>query len=636
MGIRYAVLALLLVCLPRGGVLAQGDVRGSVSTDVRAAVRSGQGARVVVALEEPAVLKSGEEVDPDAMRRAVGRVQSDVLSAVSGGGFETTLRYEAVPALVGRVTSTAALEQLAGHPRVRRIDRDAGAGGAGASVEIVRADEWHGDGVTGEGVRVAVLDSGIDTDHDDLSGDLVHEACFLNIDGRGQCPNGSDRQTGPGAAEDDNGHGTSVSGIITSDAAGPRRGVAPAAEIVAVKVLNANARYSFYSELVAALDYLINRPELGVQAVNMSLGTDAQFGQECDETTSWNMSGASAVEALRSQGVLVVASSMNTGSPSLMASPACLRQVVSVGATDAEDRVTDFTNSNRFLDVVAPGVRVQTTGLSNSSTTFSGTSAAAPHVTGCAALLADAGTDTTPDEVEESLKTSPTQAGDPKNGLTFPRLDCYSAKQLLSLEGPAISVSSGHSPEDPTIPFALEWQTTLERTSLGFVVERRVGTGSGDREGARWRRVGFVDTKAAAGVSTDTLSYRYEGMLPTAGQYTFRLRHATTARPEGGRSAGTTASVDVPLGGAFSLGGPQPNPSRGAAAIELVVEETQEVRLAIYDVLGRPVRVLYDNHLSARTPLLLRTSERGLAAGTYFVRATGRTFAETRKMVVVR
>jgi hypothetical protein len=619
-------------------VFAQEEAR-SVGFEVQQTLAQQGDVRVVVALDQPSALRSKRRVDLQVLNQQVQRAQAQVLSTVSEAGIRVLRRFESVPAFVGRVRSRATLRQLAQHPAVRRIDRDAGGGGGlDTSVEIVGADRWQEDGVTGEGVRVAVLDSGLDTDHVDLGDDLVHEACFLNVDGQGQCPDGTDRQTGAGAAADDHGHGTSVSGIVTSAGTRAPRGVAPDAEIVAVKVLNSSNRFSSFSEIVEALDYLVNNPDLGVTVVNMSLGTDAQFAGGCDNTTAWNMSGASAVRALRSQGILTVASSMNQGSGTTMGSPACLSNVVSVGATDGGASVTDFSNSNGALDLVAPGVNIRTTGRGDGTASFGGTSAAAPHAAGCAALLRAADTDTSPDEIEASLKTSPVQARDDKNGLEFPRLACYTARQLVALQNIRATTSADGSPNAGRIPFSLRWRTVRERDSEGFIVQRRLG-GEPD-EGVEpieeWTRIGFVETKAPEGQSSDTLQYRFEGTLPAPGRYSFRLRHATEQQSEEGRTLPTREVLEAPIpGGTVAVEGPYPNPSRGEARLEVVVEETQNVRIALYDAMGRRVQVLYDGRLAAKRPLLLDT-EQQLASGTYVLRTRGDAFTDTRMMTVVR
>jgi hypothetical protein len=138
------------------------------------------------------------------------------------------------------------LEQANGRSDVRRVDLDVGGSGHLAqSVPLIQADKVHALGFTGRGVTVAVLDSGLATTHPDLSDALLSEQCFCtNADGTGCCPDGSTQQSGPGSAEDDQGHGTNVTGIITSAGRIAPVGVAPDAGIVAVKVIDSQGRFA--------------------------------------------------------------------------------------------------------------------------------------------------------------------------------------------------------------------------------------------------------------------------------------------------------------------------------------------------------------------------------------------------------
>lgn len=403
-----------------------------VSTAVSEAVQAGGKTAVVIALVDPLSAQQLAVSNLSTVRAEIAQAQARVLAAVTSADFETKYVYEAVPALAGNILTQAGLNQLAAHPDVRRIDLDVGGQGSlDVSVPLIGADDQHEAGITGAGVTVAVLDSGLDTDHTDLSGDLLSQRCFLDndglINGVGLCPNGSDRQAGNGAAEDGAGHGTHISGIITSDGLVSPIGVAPDAQIMAIKVLD-NSSFSgtfyFFSEIVAALDYLINNQPT-VQVINMSLGTADTFTGNCDNSTAYNMAGAAAINTLRANGVIAFASSGNNSSGSRMTSPACLSNVVSVGATTDNDVVASFTNSNSTLDIMAPGVGIISDALGNGVTSAFGTSMAAAHATGCAALLIQSGEATIPAQIEMRLKTSPVQVIDTTNNLTFPRIDCH-------------------------------------------------------------------------------------------------------------------------------------------------------------------------------------------------------------------
>jgi subtilisin family serine protease len=325
-----------------------------------------------------------------------------------------------VPAFAGKVTE-AGLSELIADSNVLKIDLDVGGTGhLSESVPLIRADAAHALGFTGNEVVVAVLDTGIDRGLVDLTKDLIHEECFLDldgsIDGTGRCPNGGDRQSGPSAAQDGADHGTATSGIITSEGTASPVGVAPNAKIVAIKILDNTGfagAFAYFAEIIAALDFIINdRPD--VNLINMSLGTGDLFSGDCDSATAYNVAGALAINILRSRGVIAFASSGNDESGTQMSSPACLSKVVSVaavydqsfssnaalGCTDTpalKDMVTCYSNTNQSTELAAPGSRIQTTALGGGVTSsLHGTSVASPHATGCAALLIDAGVATTP------------------------------------------------------------------------------------------------------------------------------------------------------------------------------------------------------------------------------------------------
>src|SRR5262249_41691863 len=152
------------------------------------------------------------------------------------------------------------LAKLARDPDVLAIDLDIETRAAMAeSLALVNGDDVHNLGVTGAGVTVAVLDTGADSGHPDLKGSIVAEACFSSA---GTCPGGGSSKTGSGAAKDDNGHGTNVTGIIAGRGHVAPPGMAPAANIVSIKVLDAGGGGTT-TDMVSGLDYVLNsRPEV--------------------------------------------------------------------------------------------------------------------------------------------------------------------------------------------------------------------------------------------------------------------------------------------------------------------------------------------------------------------------------------
>jgi len=413
------------------------QVPSKIGPGVVEAIQLDGSARVMVAFRTDTAVqrRPGENFAAQSarMRAEIAGAQIDVLSRLDSDAFMIAHQYEAVPALAGVARDVSVLEIFEDDPNVLRVDLDVGGTGhLSNSVAFIGADQRQALGNDGEGVVVAILDTGMDTDHPDLSDDVLQQACFGDndgtIDGAGFCPNGSDRQTGPGAAEDDAGHGTHVSGIVTSKGTVSAPGTAPGAGIVPIKVLN-NCAFSgcffFFSEIVAGLNFIItNNATLGVQVINMSLGTNALFTGNCDTSTAFNMAAAAAINTLRGMGVIAFASSGNNGSGTQMPSPACLSNVMSVGATDNSDNVAGISNSNATTDIFGPGVSVVSLAIGGATTTATGTSMASPHAAGCAALLIQSGEAVTPAQIETRLETSTFQVTDPTNGLTFPRIDC--------------------------------------------------------------------------------------------------------------------------------------------------------------------------------------------------------------------
>ena len=213
-------------------------------------------------------------------------------------------------------------------------------------------------------VVVAVLDTGIDSSHPDLAGKLVPGYDFLN-----DTPNPAD----------DSGHGTHKAGVIgavTNNGAGVA-GISWGARIMPVKVLNSGGTGPD-SVIARGIAYAVDH---GARVINMSFGSS---------TTSRIL--ASAVSYATNKGALLVAAAGNTAkSDNAEIYPAAYDQVLAVAATDENDKVADFSQHHPYVGVSAPGVHIVSTfwrGAGYGSyVSSSGTSDAAPHVSGLAALI---------------------------------------------------------------------------------------------------------------------------------------------------------------------------------------------------------------------------------------------------------
>ena len=358
-------------------------------------------------------------------------------------------RFERVPALALRA-DPATLAALARDPRVLRVDVDVGGSGAAPADESTVLNQLHQLpelGVRGAGMKVAVIDSGIDTDHADLRTRIVGQRCFCSV-GTGCCPNGTNNQSGAGSAEDDHGHGTNVTGIIGGDGTVAPRGALPAVSLVAVKVLDRNNRFQTTSDVVAALDWVASaHPD--VDAVNLSLGTDALFAGDCDQSAAWTQALAVAVANLEALGAVVTASAGNQANSGSMSAPACLRNVVSTGATwdvvggpvnfsncsdtsTAPRQIACFSNRSPTTDLFAAGAFVRATGFNGGTSTFAGTSQAAPMAAACAIALKQAAPASTVAQRKEAMTLSPTRISEPGGTRSYPFLDCRDALKLLA------------------------------------------------------------------------------------------------------------------------------------------------------------------------------------------------------------
>jgi uncharacterized repeat protein (TIGR02543 family) len=434
------VVPCLILILPTGvpspsATPSQVEVSAVIGEEVIAALNQNSEVSVAVALYLPEVRFCSYEIEK--YNSAIANLQQSVLDGLDPAGYTLTHRFKSVPGLALRISSADVLYQLASNPRVRRIDLDVGGkGGLDDSRPLINADQAHNLGLTGLGKIVAVLDSGIDSDHPNLVGALIDEHCFCYNPAGGRCPNGTNEQAGAGSAEDDHGHGTHVTGIITGDGNTAPLGIAPDTKIVAIKVLDSNNSFYSSSDIVAALDWILNnRPDVDV--VNMSLYTNAKFNDVCDGFNAWTMNLASAINNLRDKGILCIAIAGNDSLVGQITAPGCISSCMAIGATDKKDSVASFSNSSELVDLFAPGVNIISTAKGGGSKSMTGTSMAAPHVTAAAAILRQKEPSLQPSELESALKTSQVYVTDAA-GLTRPRLDVMAA---LDAVGASVSIS---------------------------------------------------------------------------------------------------------------------------------------------------------------------------------------------------
>lgn len=379
-----------------------------------------------------------------AQRSVIAESQDRLLTGMSYG--PTSLKkYDVVPYIAMSVDS-AGLAQLQASVDVLDVGSDMvlklASGENLTQVGATNAWFW---GYTGAGKTIAILDSGVDKSHTELSNKVVAEACFSTTDDTKQhisvCPGGVSpsfdvNSALPCTVTDPSdvincGHGTNIAGIAAGSA-----GVAKDANIISVQVMaqsNNPDECGFGSCLVASSSDLISALQhindisgsYDISAVNVSLVTDLanSYQNTCDDADGGAIKDI--IDQLRSVGIAVVAPSGNDKFSDAIRYPACVSTAISVGAVGdgvgdtAADEVWASSNSANFLNLLAPGVGITSAIPGGGDVTASGTSQAAAHVSGAWALLKQQ-QDTptmkaTVDEVLNKLISTGKPITDPRN-----------------------------------------------------------------------------------------------------------------------------------------------------------------------------------------------------------------------------
>ena len=296
------------------------------------------------------------------------------------GRFQRGFRQ--FPGFVTAMTAGQA-RRMAADPRVRHVERDRLVSLAGRQVSPpwgldridqrpVKPSKGYLPPADGDTVHAYVIDTGIRVGHQQFGGRARHGFDFVDSDAD---------------AGDCNGHGTHVAGAI----GGATYGVAKKVRLVGVRVLDCWGE-GYVSDIIDGVDW-VTANAIRPAVANMSLGGGT--------SPALNRAVADSIAS----GVTYVAAAGNESVDASLSSPADLAEAVTVAATDGADRRAVFSNFGRRVDIFAPGVNIRSaTAASNTATAvYSGTSMAAPHVAGAAALILDAYPSYTPAQVQARL-----------------------------------------------------------------------------------------------------------------------------------------------------------------------------------------------------------------------------------------
>jgi subtilisin len=462
-----AVLLVLLYAL-MASTYAQEDQSPSIPIEdyeeIEALLAADDTLRVIVGLDTVAYMPEGQlsgRSTIQSQRIQIAQTQTRLLDSLGITEDATSVtKFRTIP-FMAIMVNDAQLQQLQASTLVTSITLNQRVYPMlQESIPLIGADVTAANGLTGVGQAVAILDTGVDSNHPFFEGRVTHEACFSTDEFPyvTNCPNGMNEQYGPGAAQACEGrqgcfHGTHVAGIAAGRSeARQMRGVAPDADIVGVQVFSGisswyclvapnvcNSVTASFEDVVRGLEYVYTLSVdegVPIAAANMSLGTLDRYVGECPGVSP---ALDALVTNLRSVGVATVVATGNSGFTDGVSWPSCVPGIITVGASDNDDVVAEFSNSGPILDLLAPGVEIGSavppgTNPDDETTIYaatSGTSMAAPHVAGAWAVLKQVAPEASVDEILMALQTSGVLITDNRNGLVQPRIQVDAAVAAL-------------------------------------------------------------------------------------------------------------------------------------------------------------------------------------------------------------
>ena len=383
----------------------------------------------------------------------IANIQSRVLNLLDDRHLRSARRYKTIPYFAVNV-DRAALLKLRFSPDTALISEDVLLRPSlSESSSIVGSVDTNEMGFKGNGTSVAILDTGVDKTHPFFGNRVIHEACFSTTSTTNNsftiCPDGNESQIGVGAGINCNtsmqgcDHGTHVAGIVSGKGVS-FDGMASNSSIISVQIFSrfegdictsegflSPCIFSYMSDVLAGLDHIYQqRNNYNISSINMSLGGGRYASQYvCDSDLP---AAKTLFDNLRLVGIAPIVASGNDSFNDALSSPACISSAVSVGATTDVDSVASFSNSASFLTLLAPGVNISSSIPGAGFMVKSGTSMAAPHVSGVWAVLKSKWPSATVEQILAALVTTGSNIIDLRNSVSVPRIqvDLASAAYL--------------------------------------------------------------------------------------------------------------------------------------------------------------------------------------------------------------
>ena len=355
-------------------------------------------------------------------------------------------------------------------------------------------------GALGAGKTVAILDTGVDTDHPFLNGRVVEGACFsstvASTGSTSLCPNGANSATTLESGNHCTGvngcdHGTHVAGIAAGKqtASINLNGVAPEANILAIQVFSrfddrpggpstcasvgtsSPCVLSYTSDQLRGLQHVLNRAsDLNIVAANMSLG-GGEFSGSCDAEASITKS---VIDSLLSAGVATVIAAGNDAFRDAIGAPGCISTAVTVGSTTDRDNISSFSNLSDTVDLLAVGSRVDSSVPGTGTANFNGTSMAAPQIAGAYAALASLPANPSVEAIFEAIQSTGVSITDSRSGGSITK-----ARMNLAAAANTFTTSPNPMPDEDCVGHNID---NLRLTRRGWWFWSRWLIADGDRQ----------------------------------------------------------------------------------------------------------------------------------------------------------